>query len=192
MRLNTSQSRAKANAGDSWLPLHCKRGRTVVSVLSNTELKLLLLLLFNAIKFLLLYKKKNATYLVSLTLSFFFKFFSFPGASTLNGWVVLRKCSSPLLLLEALPLCLSASFCVSRLLAVRAATAWRQTGAFPETRARATLWLPQTHLGVFTYSFTNRARLLCKTGPATFKIWPPSRGNQLFSAPESSHNSLCI
>lgn len=136
--------------------------------------------------------KKNATYLVSLTLSFFFKFFSFPGASTLNGWVVLRKCSSPLLLLEALPLCLSASFCVSRLLAVRAATAWRQTGAFPETRARATLWLPQTHLGVFTYSFTNRARLLCKTGPATFKIWPPSRGNQLFSAPESSHNSLCI
>lgn len=184
MRLNTSQSRAKANAGDSWLPLHCKRGRTVVSVLSNTELKLLLLLLlFNAIKFLLLYKK-NATYLVSLTLSFFFKFFSFPGASTLNGWVVLRKCSSPLLLLEALPLCLSASFCVSRLLAVRAATAWRQTGAFPETRARA--------LGVFTYSFTNRARLLCKTGPATFKIWPPSRGNQLFSAPESSHNSLCI
>lgn len=74
MRLNTSQSRAKANAGDSWLPLHCKRGRTVVSVLSNTELKLLLL--FNAIKFLLVYKK-NATYLVSLTLSFFFKFFFF-------------------------------------------------------------------------------------------------------------------
>lgn len=35
--------------------------------------------------------------------------------------MVLRKCSSPLLLLEALPLWLSASFCVSRLLEVRAA-----------------------------------------------------------------------